>query len=129
MKKIHIRESSLENNFNEDLEPMSDFEKMVKGAIDRYNNKTPFEKHKDSIKDIEIPNDLFYKEELDDDENAARQFILNAANEGILSFKNIKTFIEDNPYVRGNPDKFKKQLEKIIKIIGGIDDFIDNYDK
>ena len=129
MKKIHIKESSLENNFNEDLEPMSDFEKRVKAAMEEYNNQSPREKYLDLIKDEEIPDNLFYKEGLDDDENAARQFILNAANEGIISFKNIKEYIESNPYVRGNPEKFKGNLEKIVKIIGGIDDFINNYGK
>jgi hypothetical protein len=129
MKKIHIKESSLENNFNEDLEPMSDFEKRVKTAIEKYEAKSPRERYLDLIKDEEIPDNLFYKEGLDDDENSARQFILNAANEGIISFKNIKEYIESNPYVRGNPDKFKGYLEKIIRIISGIDDFIDNYGK
>ena len=129
MKKIHIKESSLENNFNKDLEPMSDFEKRVKAAIEKYEGQSPREKYLDLIKDEEIPDNLFYKEDLDDDENAARQFILNAANEGIISFKNIKEYIESNPYVRGNPDKFKGYLEKIVRIISGIDDFIDNYGK
>lgn len=129
MKKIHIRESSLENNFNDDLEPMSEFEKMVKGAVERNKNKSPREKYLDLIKDEEIPDDLFYKEGLDDNENEARHFILSAANEGILSFKNIKDYIEDNPYVRGNPEKFKRQMDKIINIISGIDDFIKKYDE
>jgi hypothetical protein len=129
MKKIHIRESSLENNFNDDLEPMSEFEKMVKGAVERNKNKSPREKYLDLIKDEEIPDNLFYKEGLDDNENEARHFILSAANEGILSFKNIKDYIEDNPYVRGNPEKFKRQMDKIINIISGIDDFIKKYDE
>lgn len=129
MKKIHIKESSLEKNFNDDLEPMSEFEKMIKAAQEEYDNQSPRERYLDLVKDEEIPDDLFYKEGLDDNENEARHFILSAANEGILSFKNIKDYIEDNPYVRGNPDKFKKQMDKIINIISGIDDFIKKYDE
>jgi len=119
----------MEKSFNEDLEPMSEFEKMLMAAKEEYDNQTPSEKFKDLYKDVEIPDDLFYKEGLDDDENAANQFILNAANEGIISFKNIKDYIESNSYIQSNPEKFKGYLDSITNIIGSIDDFINNYDK
>ena len=62
MKKIHIRESSLNNNFNEDLEPISDYEKGVRD-IDLSSMEVP-----DSFKVVNgeiVPNDDY---EEDDDE-------------------------------------------------------------
>ena len=62
MKKIHIKESSLKNNFNEDLEPISDYEKGVRD-IDLSSMEVP-----DSFKVVNgeiVPNDDY---EEDDDE-------------------------------------------------------------
>ena len=126
MKKIHINESKLKNNFNDDLEPMSDFERKMRARLAGFDEK---EAYLNTINREEDSDNLFYSDDVDDDLNEVNNYILSAANEGIISFKNIKDYIESNEYIKDNKEKFQVYLDRISGIIDSIDNFLREYGK
>ena len=125
MKKIHINESKLKENFNEDLEPMNDFDRTLSKSLDGWNEKDAY--LKTLQQNNEIPDDLFFSYDNDDINNEINQYILTAANEGASAFKAIKHYIETNQYIQDNPEKFKNCVEKIAELTDNINRFIDEY--
>ena len=105
---------------------MNSFDKRYSHTFDDWDEKKAY---LDSLNsEVEIPDNIFFKEDNDDLQNEVNQYILIAANDGASVFRNIKNYIETNQYIQDNPEKFKKCVEKISELTDSIEKFIDEYE-
>lgn len=129
MKKIHISEKKMKENFNESLEPMSHLEKIVKKSKLNEDNDLDIKKLL-SMEDDELDddNDEFLVDDgtTPDDEAYAKRFIrekLVDAQEIIESLIDYLTY--SNYAVQKGGDVFKAHLAKATNIFNELRNFFE----
>ena len=117
MKKIHIKEGKLKENFNEDLEPMSDYEKRLMQGLDLINS--------DEYKNAkEITS--FDDNSIDSDDEYAKNYIISRLFDAQEIFTDLIDYLENSPYaIEKGGELFKRHLEKVTKINNEIEQFWD----
>ena len=116
MKRIHIKENSLANNFNKDLEPMSDFEKDIKDGMDYMNS--------DEYKNAEEVSDL--DSDIDQDDEYSKNFIIGRLFEAQQILMDLIDYLENSDYaIERGGELFKKHLEKVNRINNELEHFWD----
>ena len=115
MKKIHIKESKLKENFNEDLEPMSDYEKELMQGLDLINS--------DEYKNAEEMTSID-DSSIDSDDEYAKNYIIGRLFDAQEIFTDLIDYLKNSPYaIEKGGDLFKKHLEKVTKINNEIEQF------
>lgn len=115
MKRIHIKESDLKGNFNDDLEPMSDYEKELMQGLelissDDYKNA----KEITSIDDNSI----------DSDDEYAKNYIIGRLFDAQEIFIDLIDYLENSQYaIEKGGEVFKKYLDKVNRINNEIEQF------
>jgi hypothetical protein len=112
MKKIHIKESDLNNNFNNKLELMSNLEKRVNGIEN--NNEMQIDP---SILDSELE---------DDDDKYAKMFIAAKLADAQDILSELSDYLQHSDYaIEKGGEIFKRHLERTTNICNEIERFLD----
>ena len=113
MKKVHINESGFKRNFNEDVEPMSSLEKILKG-IEEYPK-------------ADIDPSILDDDGLgDDDDRYAKMFIAARLADAQDALLELSDYLENSDYaIERGGDLFKRYLEKATNIYNEIGRFWD----
>lgn len=128
MKKIHINESKLKENFNEDLKPMSYLEKIVKKS--RLNENMDFDiKQFTSMEDEELDKDdeiLVDDGTTPDDEAYAKKFIKEKLVDAQETIESLIDYLTYSDYaVQKGGDVFKSHLNKATNIFNELKNFFE----
>ena len=114
MKKIRITESQLKNNFNDSLEPLSEFEKGLLNGENIMN----------SADDNYIDNEeLDYKS----DDDYATNFIISKLTDAQEIMNDLIDYLQNSPYaIERGGESFKRHLSKATNICNEIEKFWDD---
>ena len=128
MKKIHINESKLKENFNEDLKPMSYLEKIVKKS--RLNENMDFDiKQFTSMEDEELDKDdeiLVDDGTTPDDEAYAKKIIKEKLVDAQETIESLIDYLTYSDYaVQKGGDVFKSHLNKATNIFNELKNFFE----
>lgn len=128
MKKIHINESKLKENFDEDLKPMSYLEKIVKKS--KLHENTNFDiKQFTSMKDEELDEDdeiLVDDGTTPDDEAYAKRFIKEKLVDAQETIESLIDYLTYSDYaVQKGGDVFKSHLNKATNIFNELKNFFE----
>lgn len=128
MKKIHINENKLKENFNEDLKPMSYLEKIVKKS--RLNENMDFNiKQFTSMEDEELDEDdeiLVDDGTTPDDEAYAKKFIKGKLVDAQETIESLIDYLTYSDYaVQKGGDVFKSHLNKATNIFNELKNFFE----
>lgn len=128
MKKIHINESKLKENFDEDLKPMSYLEKIVKKS--KLHENTNFDiKQFTSMEDEELDEDdeiLVDDGTTPDDEAYAKRFIKEKLVDAQETIESLIDYLTYSDYaVQKGGDVFKSHLNKATNIFNELKNFFE----
>lgn len=128
MKKIHINENTLKENFNEELRPMSHLEKIVKKA--KLNESMDFDINKlTSMEDEELDEDdeiLVDDGTTPDDEAYAKRFIREKLVDAQETIESLIDYLTYSDYaVQKGGDVFKSHLNKATNIFNELKNFFE----
>ena len=117
MKKIHIKESKLKQNFNEELELMSDFEKRLNMGKDILDS----DEYKNAEEITDIDDDA-----IDSDDEYSKNYIIGRLFEAQDILRDLIDYLKNSDYaMEKGGETFKRHLEKINKINDELEHFWD----
>lgn len=120
MKKIHISESKLKENFNEALEPMSDLEKEFKNFdSQQYNDYSAAQ-----LIDNDDDDNIVMDGSIPDDELEAKVFIKERLVEAQDIIEDLIDYLTNSDYaIQKGGDLFKAHLAKATDICNQLKNF------
>lgn len=117
MKKIHIKENDLKRNFNDNLEPMSDYEKELMQGLDLINS----DEYKNAQEITSLDDNS-----IDSDDEYAKNYIIGRLFDAQEIFTDLIDYLENSQYaIEKGGEVFKRHLEKVNKINNEIEQFWD----